>query len=174
MAPPTAESRWMLSARDAQSHGFAPVGFSLAVAPRSMIATRFPAQGTLALFSGPPGGPLGALVEVDTLSGSDALSLRDALRTAAAVRIGSPRVVGEPEQVAFASEQHAAVPMLAGSGVARTLYCVVMVPATERTPQGLLVWLYVSGHGVEVPGCASVLAYPAITPIASGFRLEPP
>lgn len=150
------------------------MGFSLAAPPRSMIATRFPAQGTLVLFSGPPGGPLGALVEVDALSGSDALSLRDALRTAAAVRIGNPRVVGDPEQVTFGEAQRSAVPMLAGNGAARTLYCVVMVPATERTPQGLLVWLYISGHGVDAPGCAPVLAHPSLAPIASGFRIEAP
>ncbi len=172
--PPSSDpSRWTLTPRDAQAHGFAAVGFSLDRAPTSMIATRFPAQGTLALFSGPPGGPLGAIVEVDTLSGSDPLSLKDALRTAVAVRIGNPRVLGEPERVSFAGAPHDAVPMLAGTGPARTLYCVVMVPAPVGIPQGLLVWLYVSGLGVAVPGCAAVVAHPALESFAAGFHVDP-
>jgi hypothetical protein len=174
-APPPsgAPARWTLSPRDAQAHGFAALGFSLDQPPRSMIATRFPAQGTLALFSGPPGGPLGALVEVDNLSGSDVISLRDALRTAVAVRIGNPRVIGEPERVNFAGALHDAVSLLAGNGPARTQYCVVMVPAPVTVPQGLLVWLYISGLGVVTPSCASVLAHPAMNGFATGFQLDP-
>ncbi len=171
--PSSAPPPWTLTARDAQAHGFASVGFSLDHAPTSMIATRFPAQGTLALFSGPPGGPLGALVEVDTLSGSDPLSLKDALRTAVAVRIGNPRVVGEPERVSFAGAPHDAVPMIAGTGPARTLYCVVMVPAPVGIPQGLLVWLYVSGLGAGAPGCAAVVAHPALGSFAASFHVDP-
>lgn len=172
-APPSSTaSRWSITARDAQSHGLAAVGFSLDEAPRSLIATRFPAQGTLALFSGPPGGPLGAIVEVDGLSGSDALSLRDALRTTPSVRIGNPRVLGEPEQVQLGGAARAAVSMLAGSAPARALYCVVMVPPPDGAPQGLLVWLYTSGVDVPSPSCEPVLAHPAIAGLAAGFRVE--
>jgi hypothetical protein len=172
-APPSSvTARWVVSARDAQSHGLSAVGFSLDEAPRSLIATRFPAQGTLALFSGPPGGPLGAIVEVDGLSGSDALSLRDALRTTPSVRIGNPRVLGEPEEVRLGGATRAAVSMLAGAPPARALYCVVMVPPPEGAPQGLLLWLYASGVGVPSPSCEPVMAHPAIAALATGFRVE--
>ncbi len=170
-APPERAPRWTLSAREAQQHGLAPLGFTLDDAPRSLIATRFPAPGTLALFSGPPGGPLGAIVEVDTKSGSDALTLRDVLRTSTAVRIGAPREFGEPEQVRFGGVLRNALAMTAGAGPSRTHYCLVMVPPPEGVPEGFLVWLYTAGQGVTAPSCVAVLEGPVLRAFAEGFRL---
>lgn len=175
MTPPDAPStRWAVTAREAEAHGLAAIGFAFEEVPRSLIATRFPAPGTLAVFSGPPGGPLGILVESDGLSGGDAAALHDALRTAPSTRIGAERVIGDPVERAVGGVTRAAVAMLAGTGRARTHYCVVVIPAVEGAGRGLLVWLYAAGGGVAAPSCEAVLGHPVLAAAAEGFRVLAP
>lgn len=175
MVPPAPlGARWELSAADAVAHGLPALGFAFEEAPRALIATRFPAHGAYAVFSGPPGTPLGILVEADGLSGQDVQTLRDALRTSPTTRIGSPRDLGEAEAVRFGTEARSAVALLAGTGAARTHYCVVMVPSPEGFTRGLLVWLYAAGRGVRSPSCAQVLSQPVLAAAAAHFRLSAP
>lgn len=176
MAPPEPPStRFEVTPRETEAHGLAAIGFAFEAVPRSLIATRFPAPGVLAVFSGPPGGPLGMLVESDGLSGGDAATLHDALRTAPSTRIGADRVIGDPVERAIGGVARGAVAMLAGNGRARTHYCVAVIPAVEGAGRGLLVWFYGAGQGVEAPSCDAVLAHPVLAAAAGRFVvLSPP
>jgi hypothetical protein len=166
------ESRWSVTPRESQAHGLPALGFSLASPPRALIATRFPAAGMLVIFSGPSGGPLGAVAEIDALSTGDPVTLRDALRTTTLVRVGTPREMGESAQVALGDATYGAVAMLAGVGNARTHYCVVVVPGSDGMSRGLLLWFYVPGRGVTVPRCDGVLGHRVFVPFIEGFRRE--
>jgi len=175
MTPPDAPStRWAVTPREAEAHGLAAIGVAFEAVPRSLIVARFPAPGTLAVFSGPPGGPLGILVESDGLSGGDATVLHDALRTAPSTRIGAERVIGDAVDRTVGGVTRGAVPMLAGTGHARTHYCVVVVPAVEGAGRGLLVWFYSTGIGLAAPSCDAVLSHPVLAEAADGLRVLAP
>ncbi len=175
MAPPALRpTRFAVTPREAVAHGLAPLGFAIARVPPSLIATRFPAAGTLAVFSGPPGGRVGVLVEADGLSGGDATTLREALRTAPAPRIGADRVLSAPEPRSLGGVTLGAVAMLAGSGRSRTHYCVVVVPTQEGAARGLLAWFYGSGQGITTPSCDGVFAEPVLAAAAEGFTVFAP
>jgi len=176
MVPPTrSPSRVAVTPQEAESHGLAAMGFAIDDVPRSLIVTRFPGAGVLAVLSGPPGGPLGILVESDGLSGGDAVTLREALRTVALPRIGAERVLGDVVAQNLGGVSRSAVSLLAGVHYARTHYCVVVIPAMEGAGRGLLVWFYGSGYGVTTPSCDTVMQHPVLAAVATRFEvLGPP
>jgi hypothetical protein len=157
-----------VTAEEARSKGLPGIGFRVDMRGTAMSLAKFPEPGIYLIGSGPPGGPLNAIVFPADGHEGDAGALEQAVRRHHAERWQQPLVIGEPGEVMFAGGSRRALAFTTKPAPARIAWCGVLISGAGGS---LLVTLgHGAGQATSIP-CADVITEPNFATFARTFAL---
>lgn len=156
-----------VTAVEAQSKGLPPIGFQVDATGTSLSLTTFPEPDKYLIASGPPGGPLLAIVWATDASESHAGAIEGAIYKHFSQRWQQPLVVGELGQVEIAGAARLALSFTTGQAMRRTAWCGVLVGASLFVTFGRAL-----GQAPAL-SCADVMSEPSLVAFARSFTLLP-
>lgn len=157
-----------VTADEARSKGLPGIGFRVDPKGTSLSLKKFPQPEKYLIASGPPGGPLLAMVwPADGLEG-DVSVIEQAVRRHFVRPFHQPLVIGEPGQVMLGGASRPALAFMAGQRLSRTAWCGVIVSGASGS---LLVTLGCMPGHAESLSCAEVVAEPNLATFARTFAL---
>lgn len=155
-----------VTASEAKAHKLPAVGFR--VDSPGLELSKFPEPEIYLIGSGPPGGPLAAIVWSVLASAGDAGALEKAVRGRHSEAWQQPLVIGEAATVTIGGEDRPALAFMTGTSLRKTAWCGVLVGG----PQGsVFITLGRSPGQAASMSCAEVLAQPSLAAFARTFAL---
>jgi hypothetical protein len=156
-----------VTAEEARSKGLAGIGFRVDEEGTSLSVKKFPPDRYL-MASGPPGGPLSAMVWPADGREGDVNVIEQAVRRHFVKPFHQPLVIGEPGEVMLGGTSRQALAFMTGVKLSKTAWCGVLVSGSGGS---LLVTLGCMPGHVESMSCADVLAEPNLATFARTFTL---
>jgi hypothetical protein len=153
-----------VKADDAKAKGLPAIG--VRVDPGTLSVLPFPEPDKYLIASGPPGGPLLAIVwQTDRADAIDA-----AVRAHFAQPWQQPLVVGESSTIEIAGAKRAALAFMTGESLRKTAWCGVLVGGASGA---VLVTLGRAPGQAAAMTCAEVIAEPSLAGFVKTFALVP-
>lgn len=157
-----------ITASDAKAHGLPAFYFKVDTNGTTLTTTPFPEPGKYLIASGPPGGPLLAIVWAVEGTAADLDAVERAIRLRFAEAWQQPLAIHQPGTVTIAGEDRPALAFSTGQGMRRTGWAGVIVSGSDGA---VLVTL---GRGIAnaAPACAEIVAEPSLAAFARSFALR--
>lgn len=159
-----------VKAVEAQAKGLAGVAFRVDPAGTPLILRKFPEPDKYLIASGPPGGPLLAIVWATNERDADGAAVERAVREHFSQPWMQPLEVGAPGTLTIAGAPRAALAFTTGKGIGRTGWCGAIVPAKDAA---VFVTLGRAAPPPSTLSCEEVVAEPSLATFARTFELVP-
>lgn len=162
--------RAVVTAVDARAKGLPAIGFTVTWSDAGLFQGNvFNGEGNYLTLSGPPGGPLGMAVWGYTSLDATHATLEKVI----AQHPPRPPVIrGAPESISLAGAERPALAYIQGESLARSVTCLVLVPAAGNKREGLIVTFYVAaGSALATASCKTVVEDRSIAPLVASFRV---
>lgn len=159
-----------VKADEAQAKGLARVAFRVDPAGTPLMLRKFPEADKYLIASGPPGGPLLAIVWATDEREADGAALERAVRKHFSQPWLEPLEIGAPGNLTIAGASRAALAFTTGKQIGRTGWCGVIVPAQDAA---VFVTLGRAAAPPATLSCEQVVAEPSLATFARTFELVP-
>lgn len=156
-----------VTAEEARSKSLAGIGFRVDEEGTSLSLRKFPPDRYL-MASGPPGGPLSAMVWPANGREGDVDAIEQAVRRHFVKPYHQPLVIGELGEVMLGGAARPALAFMTGVKLSRTAWCGVLVSGSGGS---LLVTLGCMPGHAESMSCAEVIAESNFATFARTFTL---
>ncbi len=157
-----------VKADDAKEKGLPAIG--MRVEPGTLSVLPFPEPDKYLIASGPPGGPLLAIVwQADARTGG-AAAVDAAVRSHFAQPWQQPLVIGDATTLLIAGAKRPALAFMTGESMRKTAWCGVLVGGASGT---VLVTVGRAPGQATAMSCAEVIAEPSLAGFVKTFALVP-
>jgi hypothetical protein len=163
VAPGPSATMVEVKAADAKAKGLSAIG--MRVAPGTLSVLPFPEPDKYLIASGPPGGPLLAIVWQ-----TDQREVEAAVRAHFSQPWLQPLVVGDATTLDVAGATRPAVAFMTGESLRKTAWCGVLVGGASGT---VLLTVGRAPGQAAATSCAEVIAEPSLAGFVKSFVLVP-
>jgi hypothetical protein len=161
---------FVVTADEARALGLPSIGFRVDLAGTSMSGGKFPEAGKYLTASGPPGGPLLAIVWATAQRESHLGAVEAALREHFSQPWQQPLVIGTGGSVHIGGAPRPALAFMTGESLNKIAWCGVVL----STPNASVLVTLGRGPGYAAAmSCEEVLAHPSLAAFARSFTLLP-
>jgi hypothetical protein len=159
-----------VKADEAQAKGLPRIGFRIDPTGTPLSVHKFPEPDKYLIASGPPGGPLLAIVWTLDERDADAAALERAVRRHFSQPWQAPLELGAPGNLSIAGASRTALAFTTGQSLRRTAWCGAIVNGQGAS---VLVTLGRAPGPAASMSCADVVAEPSLAAFARTFALVP-
>jgi hypothetical protein len=158
-----------VSADESKEHGLPPIGMRVDATGTNLSLLKFPEPDKYLIASGPPGGPLLAIVWTTEEHESDAAAVERAVRKLFSNEWQKPLEIGAAGTVTLAGASRPALAFTTGQSLRYTGWCGTLVTAKAGS---ILVTFGITPNAGAKPACAEVLAEPNLAAFARTFSVQ--
>lgn len=160
----------VVTADEAHAKQLPRIGMRVDPSGTELRLTKFPEPDKYLIASGPPGGPLLAIVWTTDEREADTAAVERAVKKHFSQEWQQPLQIGEAESVSLAGAIRAALSFTTGQSLRYTGWCGAIVSTKDSS---ILVTLGRTPTGGSKPTCAEVLQEPNLAAFARTFTVLP-